>query len=90
VVAAPADWHTHVAVVRRAAAFVGIDSCFAHVADAFGLPGLVLFGPTCAEEWGPAGPALRALPAPARDLGRLPTDAVWRALDLPSLPASTP
>lgn len=90
VVVAPADWHIHVAIVRCAAGFVGVDSCFAHVADAFGLPGLVLFGPTCAEEWGPAGPALRALRAPERNLGRLPADAVWRALDLPGLSASMP
>ena len=41
--------------------FVGIDSCFAHIADAFEIPGVVLFGPTSSEEGGPRAAHLIAL-----------------------------
>jgi ADP-heptose:LPS heptosyltransferase len=32
--------------------FVGVDSCFLHAADLFGVPGVGLFGPTSAAEFG--------------------------------------
>lgn len=60
--AAPAGWEKQVAILAHADAFVGIDSCFAHVADAFGVPGLVLYGDEAqAAQWRPKGPALEAL-----------------------------
>jgi ADP-heptose:LPS heptosyltransferase len=32
--------------------FIGVDSCFLHVADLFGVPGVGLFGPTSPQCWG--------------------------------------
>lgn len=39
-------------LVARADMFIGIDSCFLHVADLFGVKGIGLFGPTQAKRWG--------------------------------------
>jgi heptosyltransferase III len=58
-------------VLSRAALFVGNDSGPAHMAAAFGIPSVVLFGPSDPVVWAPwrapaeqivAGPALRDLP----------------------------
>jgi len=43
------------ACLARAALFVGNDSGLMHLAAAAGAPTLGLFGPTPAEEYGPAG-----------------------------------
>jgi ADP-heptose:LPS heptosyltransferase len=40
------------AVIRQCAALVGCDSAFAHAAAAFGVPAVVLFGPTTPSIWG--------------------------------------
>ena len=32
--------------------FLGVDSCFLHAADLYRVPGVTLFGPTQADEWG--------------------------------------
>jgi len=59
---APQGWEKQVAILAHADAFVGIDSCFSHVADAFNLPGVVLYGDAAqAAFWRPKGPALKAL-----------------------------
>jgi ADP-heptose:LPS heptosyltransferase len=39
-------------LVAQADLFVGIDSCFLHVADFSGVPSVGLFGPTRPERWG--------------------------------------
>ena len=74
------DWDVHMAVVELATAFVGIDSCFAHVADAANVAGVVLFGPTDPQVWGPEGPAMQALVAPRNDMALLEPDVVVDAL----------
>jgi ADP-heptose:LPS heptosyltransferase len=40
------------AVVKYAKSFVGVDSVFAHATNAFGTPGVVLFGPSSPVIWG--------------------------------------
>ncbi|MDB5598809.1 MAG: hypothetical protein JWN71_853 [Xanthobacteraceae bacterium] len=51
---APQGWDKQVAILAHAAAFVGIDSCFSHVADTFNVPGLVLYGDAAATaQWRP-------------------------------------
>jgi ADP-heptose:LPS heptosyltransferase len=40
------------AVLKYARAFVGVDSSFAHVTNAFGTPGVVFFGPSNSLIWG--------------------------------------
>lgn len=40
------------ALVAIADLFIGVDSCFLHAADLFGVPGVGLFGPTSAVEFG--------------------------------------
>jgi hypothetical protein len=65
--AAPAEWHKQIALLAHADAFVGVDSCFSHVADAFDLPGAVLYSDAAmATFWRPIGPALEALVAADR------------------------
>ena len=46
---------THFAAVRSASAFVGIDSVFAHVANSFDKPMMVLFAAADPQIWGPTG-----------------------------------
>lgn len=46
----------HFAVVKSAMLFIGIDSVFAHVADSYEKPSIILFGPTDPTHWGPIGP----------------------------------
>lgn len=80
VVPAPDGWSIHAALVRLARAFVGVDSCFAHLADALGTPGVVLFGPSCPGEWGPQGSRLTAMRVPSGCLDMLDPDIVLRCL----------
>jgi hypothetical protein len=46
---------THFVAVRSSAAFVGIDSVFAHVANSFDKPMMALFGAADPRIWGPVG-----------------------------------
>ena len=52
------DWRgktglrTAFCLLKYAASFVGVESCFAHATNAVGLPGVVLFGDTAPETWG--------------------------------------
>ena len=49
------------AVLARAAMFIGNDSGLMHLAAAAGAPTIGLFGPTPADEYGPAGPKASAV-----------------------------
>lgn len=67
------------AVLSRATLYVGNDSGLMHLAAAAGAPTLGLFGPTRADEYGPAGALARAVladphdsPPGATELERLP------------------
>lgn len=40
------------ALMRHADLFLGVDSCFLHAADLYRIPGVALFGPTEAWQWG--------------------------------------
>jgi ADP-heptose:LPS heptosyltransferase len=40
------------AMIKHAASFIGVESCFAHATNAFNLPGVVLFGPSTPVLWG--------------------------------------
>jgi hypothetical protein len=69
---APQGWDKQVAILAHADAFIGIDSCFSHVADAFDVPGVVLYGDAAAAaQWRPKGPALQALMTRDGDLASL-------------------
>jgi ADP-heptose:LPS heptosyltransferase len=52
------DWRGTVSLrdtlclLKYAASFVGVESCFAHATNAFALPGVVLFGDTSPLHWG--------------------------------------
>ncbi len=66
-------------------AFIGHDSGISHLANACGLPGLVLFGPTDPGIWRPWQGRLETVRATAGDLNRLATDDVLaRINDLPT------
>jgi ADP-heptose:LPS heptosyltransferase len=47
------DFLTAAAMIRGAAFFVGVDTAAAHLASAFGIPEVVLFGPTNPYHWQP-------------------------------------
>ena len=57
------NWGEQVAFLAQADGFVGVDSSFAHVADALNVPGVVLFrsGINHLNEWGPTSGVLTAL-----------------------------
>jgi ADP-heptose:LPS heptosyltransferase len=40
------------ALVGLADSFLGVDSCFLHAADLYGVPGIAMFGPTNPKIWG--------------------------------------
>lgn len=71
---------TLAAVLSFCAAFVGNDSGIAHLSAALDIPGVVMFGPTHAGQWAPAGPRIRPLQAENGCLALLPVDSVWDAL----------
>lgn len=50
------DFLLSAAMIRRGALFIGVDTATAHVASAFRLPQLVLFGPTNPFHWHPMHP----------------------------------
>lgn len=86
----PNGWHVQIAVLARACGFVGIDSVFAHVADALDIPGLALFGPTPVAEWGPKGPVMRAISAPRGDLQNVSAREVFDELEAAGLRTNRP
>jgi hypothetical protein len=93
--AAPPRWEKQVAILAHADAFVGIDSCFSHVADAFDMPGVVLYGDAAAAAaWRPKGPRLGALFAADGNLDKLAAadvaDRVRSCLGLGSEAAALP
>lgn len=47
-----ASFRGMLAVLKYASSFVGVDSIFAHATNAFGTPGVVLFGPSNPTIWG--------------------------------------
>lgn len=51
----------HLAAVKWLEVFIGIDSIFAHVADSYAKPQVVLFGPTDPLYWGPSNPLARVI-----------------------------
>jgi ADP-heptose:LPS heptosyltransferase len=66
-------------LLSGAALFVGNDSGPAHMAAAFGLPSVVLFGPSDPEIWGPWRTAGEVLRDPA-GLAAVPASRVIEAL----------
>ena len=68
------------AILERARLFLGHDSGISHIAAATGAPGLLLFGPTDPEIWGPVSSQVTIIRAPGDELARLPVDTVARAL----------
>ena len=46
------DLRSEFALLKYSRAFVGVESCFAHVTNAFGIRGVVLFGSSSPEVWG--------------------------------------
>lgn len=70
-----------VALLRRARAAIGVDSALMHLAAAWQLPQLALFGPTDPFHWGPWNAKALSLHASLPDRPRGPLD--WRHDDLP-------
>jgi len=48
----PTDLRLALALVSRATAFLGVDSCMLHAADLALIPGVAIFGPTPSARWG--------------------------------------
>jgi hypothetical protein len=71
----------HFAAVKQARAFLGIDSIFAHIADSYGLPSVILFGPSDPIVWGPVNKNSRPVIARNRELSNLASLQVKQQLD---------
>jgi ADP-heptose:LPS heptosyltransferase len=65
-------------LIANASLFVGNDSGPAHIAAAFGLPVIVLFGPSAVDTWRPWKTPAETLAAP--DISDISTDQVLAAL----------
>lgn len=76
IILAPKGWEVHAALVILGDVFLGIDSCFAHIADSVSKRGIVLFGPTSIEEWGPRSNDLVPLLSPEHQMSKLTVDRV--------------
>jgi heptosyltransferase-3 len=74
------DLATAVAVLARAAAFVGNDSGLGHMAAALAVPTVTVFGPGEPARYRPWGPRTALALAPARELARLTPAAVAAVL----------
>jgi Glycosyltransferase family 9 (heptosyltransferase) len=72
---------SHFAAVKLARAFVGIDSIFAHIADSYGLPNVILFGPSDPVVWGPVNKNSRLVIARNQELSNLAPLQVKQQLD---------
>jgi ADP-heptose:LPS heptosyltransferase len=71
----------HFAAVKQARAFLGIDSIFAHIADSYGLPSVILFGPSDPAVWGPVNKNSRLVIARNRALCDLASLHVKQQID---------
>jgi len=40
------------AIIKHSRSFIGVDSAFSHVTNAFGIPGVIVFGASSADIWG--------------------------------------
>jgi heptosyltransferase-3 len=69
------------ALLSAAGVYVGNDSGVTHLAAAYGVPTVALFGPTAPETWHPIGARVRVLAAPNGRLDELSVDAVQRAAE---------
>jgi len=64
-------WYLHMGLyelaerLSRARLYLGNDSGVTHVAAAMGVPVIALFGPSSDTQWGPVGPSVKILRAPA-------------------------
>ncbi len=75
-VAHPADLDELIALLTRAALFVGNDSGVSHVSARLGVPTVAVFGPTDPQQWAPRGPRALAIAG-----SPWPTErAVWTAI----------
>ena len=68
-----------ISAVRSAALFIGNDSGPAHIAAAFGLPVIVLFGDSDSTVWGPWKTPCEILAA--NSIGAIPTENVLAAIE---------
>ncbi len=66
------------ALFAMCCAYVGNDSGVSHLAAGLGVPSVVLFGPTSAEQWAPLGDRVTVLQASGLD--QITPDQVWNAL----------
>lgn len=79
-------WGIQIALISNADFFIGIDSCFAHVADSFSVPGVVMFSNTdvtaieMIDRWGPKSATLAPLASPTGELGALEVATVLGTL----------
>jgi ADP-heptose:LPS heptosyltransferase len=67
-------------LMRDASLFVGNDSGPAHIAAAFGVPGVVIFGPSDSEVWAPWKTHAEVLKAPG-PIDSIGVDQVMRAIE---------
>ena len=77
-VGAPLD--TIFSLMRSASLFIGNDSGPAHIAAAFGVPSVVMFGPSNPCIWAPWRTHSEVIHSP-RGLGLIPVERVWIAVE---------
>lgn len=74
------DWHKQAALLNEADGFIGIDSCWAHVADSMGKKGVVLFSKYSNWRiWGPLSDNMKAVLC--HNLKTMSATEVWRKIE---------
>jgi ADP-heptose:LPS heptosyltransferase len=76
----PADFRENLNYLTNCDYFLGIDSCFAHIADAHCIKGFVLFGPVNINEWKPYSGTLDTIIAPNGDMRNISFSNVWNKI----------
>ena len=72
----PMEPHLLAKTLLSARCVVGCDSGPMHLAGMYGVPGIVLFGPTSEKQWKPHGMRILSAPLPCRPCAANPVDIV--------------
>lgn len=70
-----------IAAIKLAPCFLGVDSIFAHIADSYHKPMLVLFGASNPVVWGPRGPLALPVISPGGGMAGIMVETVIKGSD---------
>jgi len=76
------DFFSCLLAIQNSCFFIGVDSVFAHAADALEIDGLVMFGDVKHSDWMPTGTSMHHIKAPAGKMYNIRVDQVLEFIRL--------